>query len=105
MSDLPPGVPGGGMTFKVPASGVGARICGSTLFGGQRTPSVRPSRSLGLLSACPVVSDGDCCRPVGPGGSRRSPGAHAFGSGCDDCGGDCAEAASTPTVTHKIAAS
>src|SRR5215475_9633876 len=101
MSDLPPGVPGAGMTFSVPASGVGARICGSTLLGGQSTPSVRPSRSLGVLSACPVVSDGAGSRPFGPGVSRRSPGAQAFGSGCEVCGGDCAEAASALTVTHN----
>ena len=51
----PPGLPGGGMTgVLLPASGVGARMSGST-FGGQITPSVRASLSLRLS---PVVAGG-----------------------------------------------
>jgi hypothetical protein len=35
----PPGLPGGGITGMLPASGVGARISGSTPAGGHNTPS------------------------------------------------------------------
>jgi hypothetical protein len=35
----PPGLPGGGITGVLPASGVGARISGSTPVGGHNTPS------------------------------------------------------------------
>jgi hypothetical protein len=41
----PPGLPGGGMTGILPASGVGALMAGST-SGGQMTPSVCSSLSL-----------------------------------------------------------
>jgi len=95
------------MTFIVPASGAGVRISGSR-FGGQITPSVRASLSLGVsslslgASALPVVPGG--CLPSGL-GSSRSPGAQAFGSGCTLVGGgDCADAAITPHTKHKKAA-
>src|SRR5690348_11284719 len=46
----PPGLPGGGITGILPVSGVGARICGSTLDGGHSVPSdlasLSPSASL-----------------------------------------------------------
>jgi hypothetical protein len=43
---LPPGLPGGGITGVLPASGVGARISGSTPAGGHSTPSDFASLSL-----------------------------------------------------------
>jgi hypothetical protein len=46
MVGSPPGLPGGGMTGVFPASGVGNFIPGSTLGGGQMTPSDCASRSL-----------------------------------------------------------
>ena len=41
----PPGLPGGGITGVLPASGVGARISGSTPAGGHSTPSERANLS------------------------------------------------------------
>jgi hypothetical protein len=55
ISGLPPGLPGGGITGVLPASGVGARISGSTPAGGHSTPSDLASLSAKGSLACPVV--------------------------------------------------
>src|SRR5213078_3515778 len=51
----PPGLPGGGITGVLPASGVGARISGSMPAGGHSTPSDRASLSPSGSRLCPVV--------------------------------------------------
>src|SRR6266576_1777924 len=51
----PPGLPGGGITGVLPASGVGARISGSTPGGGHSTPSDRASLSPSGSLRWPVV--------------------------------------------------
>jgi hypothetical protein len=51
----PPGLPGGGITGVLPASGVGARISGSTPAGGHSTPSDFASLSPSGSLASPVV--------------------------------------------------
>src|ERR1700744_2305270 len=55
---LPPGLPGGGITGVLPASGVGARISGSTPDGGHSTPFDLASLSPKGSPACPVVVPG-----------------------------------------------
>jgi hypothetical protein len=55
---LPPGLPGGGITGVLPASGVGARISGSTPEGGHSTPLDLASLSESGSPACPVVVPG-----------------------------------------------
>jgi hypothetical protein len=52
---LPPGLPSGGMTGVLPASGVGARISGSTPDGGHNTPLDLANLSASASPACPVV--------------------------------------------------
>ena len=51
----PPGLPGGGITGVLPASGVGARISGSTPAGGHKTPSERANLSPSGSARWPVV--------------------------------------------------
>jgi hypothetical protein len=51
----PPGLPGGGITGVMPASGVGACISGSTPGGGHTTPSERASLSPSGSARRPVV--------------------------------------------------
>jgi hypothetical protein len=54
----PPGLPGGGITgvLLVSVFGVAARIAGSTLLGGHRTPSDFASLSPSGSAPCPVVA-------------------------------------------------
>ena len=60
MVESPPGLPGGGITGVLPASGVGARISGSTPAGGHNTPSDFASLSLkGSLRSAVVERSGD----------------------------------------------
>src|SRR6187200_2202239 len=74
----PPGLPGGGMTGMLPASGVGNFIAGSIAGGGQMTPSDCARRPLRLSGAgaglcgspSPVVAV-----PGDPGGNDGEQGA------------------------------
>jgi hypothetical protein len=76
----PPGLPGGGITGVVPASGVGARISGSTPAGGHITPSdfasLSPSDS---LDARPTVE------PLEPPGAPLP--LEGIGAQLEDCAG------------------
>jgi hypothetical protein len=78
---LPPGLPGGGITGILPASGVGARISGSTPEGGHNTPfdfaSLSPSGSV----AWPVVDPCGATVPRG-GGTQSVDAAGAGGAVC-----------------------
>jgi len=79
---LPPGLPGGGITGILPASGVGARISGSTPEGGHNTPfdfaSLSPSGSV----AWPVVDPCGATVPRGGGGAQSVDAAGAGGAVC-----------------------
>ena len=77
---LPPGLPGGGITGVLPASGVGACICGSTPAGGHNTPSDRASLSPSGSRASPVV--------VPCGGMVPFRGADGIGAHSPVCAGD-----------------
>jgi hypothetical protein len=95
----PPGLPGGGMTGVLPASGGGARISGSTPAGGQSTPSDRASLSPSGSRAWPVVCPSGA---AAPGWAPFSIGAQFCGrsgaggavccAGVDGVGGACASA-------------
>jgi len=61
----PPGLPGGGITGMLPASGVGARISGSTPAGGHNTPSDRANLSPSGSVRCPVVVPSGTAVPWG----------------------------------------
>jgi hypothetical protein len=106
MSGLPPGLPGGGITGVLPASGVGARICGSTPGGGHSTPSdlasLLPSGSL----ACPVVVPGSLLgrgRTDFASGAQSSADAVAVGAGgVVGEGGACAAAPCTEAINAKV---
>src|SRR5258706_266113 len=94
----PPGLPGGGITGVLPASGVGARISGSTPVGGHNTPSDLASLSPSGSARWPVVAPSGatvpCCGTgcigeqsfaragaggaVGAGGVARAGGAFAL---------------------------
>jgi hypothetical protein len=88
ISGLPPGLPGGGITGVLPASGVGAWISGSTPGGGQSTPSDLASLSASCSLACPVVPSGATI----PRGGRGAAGAQlAASSVAVGCGGVVAE--------------
>jgi hypothetical protein len=80
---LPPGLPGGGITGVVPASGVGACISGSTPLGGHKTPLVLASFSPSGSPARPVVM------PSGVAVARAfgAQAAFASGAGAVACGG------------------
>jgi hypothetical protein len=112
MSGLPPGLPGGGITGVLPASGVGAWISGSTPAGGHSTPSDLVSLSAKGSLACPVVV------PSGETGTVPRDGAAAIGAqlaansvggadaiGCDGVvaeGGAWAAAPCTETISPKV---
>src|SRR5260221_11994659 len=80
----PPGLPGGGITGVLPASGVGARISGSIPAGGHNTPSERASFSPSGSDALPVVVPSGApspgCRPR-CNGAQLAAGAGAGGAG------------------------
>ena len=61
----PPGLPGGGITGVLPASGVGARISGSTPVGGHNTPSDFASLSPSGSARWPVVVPSGATVPCG----------------------------------------
>src|SRR5689334_22526642 len=87
----PPGLPGGGITGVLPASGAGARMAGSTSEGGHSTPSdsasLSPSDSLERPTVRP---SGVVCDFVAPqraegwsgGGAVLSGGVAAVGGAC-----------------------
>jgi hypothetical protein len=81
----PPGLPGGGITGVVPASGVGARISGSTPAGGHKTPSdlasLSPSDSLERPTVDPLEPSGTVV-PVGGSGAQLADRAGAGGAVC-----------------------
>jgi hypothetical protein len=92
----PPGLPGGGITGRLPASGFGARISGSTPEGGHNTPSdfasLSPKGALwpvvvpsGTTPPCGIVRvgaqllvGGGAGGAVWAGGVARAGGACAF---------------------------
>ena len=92
----PPGLPGGGMTGVLPASGGGARISGSTPAGGHSTPSDRASLSPSGSRAWPVVCPSGAAAPgwapfsigaqfcgrSGAGGAVRCAGVAVVGGAC-----------------------
>jgi hypothetical protein len=92
----PPGLPGGGITGVLPASGVGARISGSTPAGGHSTPSDLASLSPSGSRFWPVV----CPSGAGPVpfsigeqlAGRFGAGGAVCCAGVDGDGGACASA-------------
>ena len=105
----PPGLPGGGMTGVFPASGVGARISGSTPAGGQSTPSDFASLSPSGSAACELVEPSGAMVPRGGTGFVGPQLVLATGAGGAVCacgvagpGGACAIAAPVVTIsTHQ----
>jgi hypothetical protein len=100
MVGSPPGLPGGGITGVLPASGVGARISGSTPAGGHNTPSdlasLSPSGSAGFpvveTSGAMVLRGGTGC--IGAQSPFRAVTTGAVGAGgVARVGGACALAA------------
>jgi len=104
----PPGLPGGGITGVLPASGVGARICGSTLAGGHNTPSERASLSPKGSADCPVVAESFVperpCSPVWAGAQFAAfwfaEGGAVEGGGVAGVGGACAKAVPAIATSH-----
>jgi len=82
------------MTGVLPASGVGARICGSTSAGGHNTPSDFASWSESGSLACPVVVPSGATVPRRGAGfvGVQSPVAAVGESGAVTVGGACATA-------------
>jgi hypothetical protein len=112
MSGLPPGLPGGGITGVLPASGVGACISGSTPAGGHSTPSDLASLSVKGSLACPVVVPSGGAVVTAPRDGAADVGAQLAASsvggadamGCDGVvgeGGAWAAAPSTQTIKPK----
>jgi hypothetical protein len=109
----PPGLPGGGITGVLPASGVGARISGSTPAGGHNTPSERASLSPSGSDALPVVvpsgaaSPGCCPGCIGEQlAAGGGDGGAVWAGGVTGPGGACAEAPPQTAITvhdRKIA--
>src|ERR1700675_70008 len=92
----PPGLPGGGITGVLPASGVGARISGSTPEGGHSTPSDFASLSPSGSARWPVVPSGEMVPRGGTGfiGAQSFAGAGGavWADGLAGAGGACAVA-------------
>ena len=105
----PPGLPGGGITGVLPASGVGARISGSTPGGGHNTPSDLASFSLSGSTRWPVVVPSGATVPrggtgcIGAQSAARAPAGGAVGAGgVAGAGGACALAAPDAAMsTHE----
>ena len=102
----PPGLPGGGITGVVPASGVGARISGSTPDGGHNTPSDRASLSPSCSLDWPTVEPSGAVVPFGGIGAQFADRAGAGGAVCCDgvarVGGCCAPAAPNHAVSAQV---
>src|SRR5258708_3370636 len=93
----PPGPPGGGITGVLPASGVGARMSGSTPGGGHNTPSDLASLSPSGSARWPVVVPSGATVPrcgtgcVGAHSVARATAGGAVGAGgVAGAGGACA---------------
>jgi len=101
---LPPGLPGGGMTGVLPASGAGARICGSMSEGGHNTPSDFASWSERGSLACPVVLPSGAMVPRRGAGfvGVQSPATAVGESGVTAVGGACAAALATENTDAQI---
>ena len=104
----PPGLPGGGITGVLPASGVGARISGSTPGGGHNTPSDLASLSPSGSARWPVVMPSGATVPrcgtgwVGAQSVARATAGGAVGAGgVAGAGGACALATPDAAIsTH-----
>jgi hypothetical protein len=97
MVGSPPGLPGGGITGVLPASGVGAWISGSIPAGGHNTPSDFASLSPSGSARWPVVvPSGETAPRGGTGCIGAQPVAAAgtgwavWAGGVADAGGACA---------------
>jgi hypothetical protein len=102
-SGLPPGLPGGGITGVLPASGgVGARISGSTPGGGHNTPSDLASLSPSGSAACPVVVPGSLfgrrMADFAFGAQSSAEAVAVGGGGVVTVGGACAAAPCTDAI-------
>jgi hypothetical protein len=103
---LQPGLPGGGITGVLPASGVGARISGSTPAGGHNTPPDLASLSPSVSPAWPVVEGSGAIVPrggtalVGAQSLALAAGAVSAG-GVVGAGGACAIAASAEATNRQ----
>jgi hypothetical protein len=102
----PPGLPGGGITGVFPASGVGARISGSTPEGGQSTPSDFASLSPSASLVCEVVEPSGAMVPRGGTGFvgpqlalDTGAGGAVCGGGVVGLGGACAFAVAVITIS------
>ena len=105
----PPGLPGGGITGVLPASGAGACISGSTPGGGHNTPSERASLSPSGSVRWPVVVPSGTFSPVfglgcigAQSAARCGDGGAVGAGGVVGPGGACAAATSTASIiTHE----
>jgi len=102
----PPGLPGGGITGVLPASGVGARISGSTPAGGHNTPPDLASLSPSGSAALPVVEPSGATLPRGGTGRIGSQllagaGGAVWAGGVTGEGGACALAALEDAISTK----
>jgi hypothetical protein len=105
----PPGLPGGGITGVLPASGAGACISGSTPAGGHNTPSERASLSPSGSARWPVVVPSGTFSPefgIGSIGAqltaRCGDGGAVWAGGVAGPGGACAPATSAAAIiTHE----
>ena len=104
----PPGLPGGGITGVLPASGVGARISGSTPAGGHRMPSDFASLSPSGSAVRPVVEPSGMIVPRGGTGrigaqslARAGAGGAVWAGGVVGEGGACAFARPAAITAHN----
>jgi len=105
----PPGLPGGGITGVLPASGVGARMSGSTPGGGHNTPSDLASLSPSGSARWPVVVPSGATVPrcgtgcVGAHSmARATAGGAVWAGGVAGAGGACALAKPDAAIsTHE----
>src|SRR3954451_8755989 len=101
-SGLPPGLPGGGITGVLPASGAGARISGSTPAGGQSPPSDFASLSPSGSVACEVVEPSGAI--VLRGGTGRVGPQSVLDTGGAVCGGGVAGAGGACAIAPPVVA-
>jgi len=106
-SGLPPGLPGGGITGVLPASGgVGARISGSMPDGGHNTPSDLASLSPSDSDACPVVVPGSLLKrrmvDFAFGAQSSAEAVAVGGGGVVLVGGACAAAPCTEAISPNV---
>jgi hypothetical protein len=101
----PPGLPGGGITGVLPASGAGACISGSTPAGGHNTPSDLASLSVSGSARWPVVVPSGTFSPAFGAGcigaqlaARCGEGGAVWAGGVVGPGGACAPATSAAAI-------